>query len=273
MAIISDKKFSADVITTDKQVIENDNTGLNIKYSEQNGLIYDKGDTSLLLNPFDNYHMFTLYQSNQGSASIPIDLTNCGTVFLTFIAKNSEIRIEEFTNTNTKIDKVNGQVLFKITKEDARSILALSDNTFYISTKFINDNYESDETVLYTGRWANYSTYNESSNASKINAIKEELDIERAQVDELRKQLNSAYEEIESYKKQVNSLNEQMTSMIMEYSGSVSSVQAIDLDEYLSSMSEQIQNNVAERAGLSLKSLQQAANSSLSSTTISSKLK
>ena len=32
---------------------------ISIKYSQKNSLVYNKGDVSLLIHPFDNYHLFT----------------------------------------------------------------------------------------------------------------------------------------------------------------------------------------------------------------------
>lgn len=226
---------------------------VSIKYSQKNSLVYSKGDVSLLIHPFDNYHLFTLYQSNSGTESKPIDLTNVGDLYLCFVAGETEIRIKEFedvaigneacvkTSTNNSVSEYRGksvgEVVFRISKDDARRILALSDDSFYITSKFINKtvngDFESDETVLYSGRWADYSTYNEQSIAAELATFKSEYN----KILSLYEQLQGEYATLnESYTKLKDDFSEAKKSIeALQNQPTISTVTAVDISDWLNS--------------------------------------
>ena len=240
---------------------------VSIKYSQKNSLVYSKGDVSLLIHPFDNYHLFTLYQSNSGTESKPIDLTNVGDLYLCFVAGETEIRIKEFddvvigneacvktsttcvkasttcvkTITNTRTSEYRGksvgEVVFRISKDDARRILALSDDAFYITAKFTNKtangDFESDETVLYSGRWADYSTYNEQSIAAELATFKSEYN----KILSLYEQLQGEYATLnESYNKLKDDFAEAKKSIeALQNQPTISTVTAVDVSDWLNS--------------------------------------
>ena len=108
-----------------------------------------QGDGTIRISPFDDYVSFTLFDDTEGEDS-PIDLSNVGTISLVFVGENDEIKIPNYTQVQN-IDLTQGQVLFRIDKENSKKILALDNNNFYISTQMIDENSASDETVLYTG--------------------------------------------------------------------------------------------------------------------------
>ena len=111
-----------------------------------------QGDAVIKISPFDDYFVFTLYDELDGEDK-PIDLSNVGSLYISFIGDNDEIRIPYYTNVQN-IDMSQGQVLFRISKDDSKKILALDNNNFYISTQMIAaDGSVSDETVLYTGKF------------------------------------------------------------------------------------------------------------------------
>lgn len=245
---------------------------VSIKYSKKNSLVYSKGDVSLLIHPFDNYHLFTLYQSNSGTESKPIDLTNVGDLYLCFVAGETEIRIKEFedvvigneacvktsttcvkTNTNTRTSEYKGksvgEVVFRISKDDARRILALSDDSFYITAKFINKtangDFESDETVLYSGRWADYSTYNEQSIAAELAIFKSEYNKLLSLYEQLQSEyatLNESYNKLKDdfaeAKKAIESLQNQPT---------VATVSAVDVSDWLNNNISGAFSNMADK--------------------------
>ena len=126
---------------------------------------YGKGDVCLKINPFDSYRLFTLYEDWRGDDRVPIDLSNNQKLYLVFKSNNKEIRIPEYNtiDSNYIVDKVNGQVLFKISKKNAIDILAMDEKKFYITrlydtTDYTGDNVlSSDEEVLYNGVWKDES--------------------------------------------------------------------------------------------------------------------
>ena len=104
-----------------------------------NEMIYAKGDTCLLINPFDTYHLFRIYNNWNTDSKALLNLSDSGQrLYLVFKSKKTEIRIPEYENAGSSysVDKANGEVLFKITKENANNILAMSTNTFYLTRIF-----------------------------------------------------------------------------------------------------------------------------------------
>lgn len=99
----------------------------------------------LEITPFDNHYMFTLLdESNE--LLIPIDLINVGSIFLVFSDDKDEIRIPQHPNTNL-YRLIQGEVLFKINKDQARLILNKKISTFSI----INQLENGETSCLYTG--------------------------------------------------------------------------------------------------------------------------
>ena len=98
-------------------------------------VVYGKGDVCLKINPFDNFRLFTLYEDWRNDDRKPLDLSGNQKLYLVFKSKNKEIRIPEYDtiDSNYTVDKVNGQVLFKISKKNAVDILAMNTNIFYIT--------------------------------------------------------------------------------------------------------------------------------------------
>lgn len=145
-----------------------------------------QGDGAIRISPFDDYFIFTIYD-DVDNESTPIDLSNVGTINLVFIGATDEIRIPNYTRVDN-VDLSQGQVLFKIGKEDSKKILALDNKNFYVSTVMVDNNGESDESVLYTGT---FLSYNEAAKKSLTD-----------QLDELRlkytKEIAKLQEEIES---------------------------------------------------------------------------
>ncbi len=157
-------------------------------------VVYGKGDICLKLNPFDNYRMFTLYEDWRSDDRKPIDLSGDQKIYLVFKSNNKEIRIPEYdmTDEDYVVDKVNGQVLFKISKKNAIDILAMKNNTFYITrvydtTDFSGENVtNSDEEVLYTGLWKDESSNTVDNYTSQIKNLMSILEDRNKQIRDLQ---------------------------------------------------------------------------------------
>lgn len=112
-----------------------------------------QGDGVIRISPFDDYIIFTLFDESGEDGELkdtPIDLSNVGVLTLVFVGANDEIRIPNWTQVQ-EVDLSQGQVLFRISKEDSKKILALDNKNFYVSTRMEDDSGVSDESVLYTG--------------------------------------------------------------------------------------------------------------------------
>jgi hypothetical protein len=133
-----------------------------------------QGDGSIRISPFDDYFLFTLYDEKDGQ-NVPIDLSNVGTVYISFIGTNDEVKIPNYTNVN-EINMSGGQVLFRISAENGKRILGLNTNNFYISTKMIGESgTTSDESAIYTGTFSPISVAARQSLTSQIEAVRTSL--------------------------------------------------------------------------------------------------
>jgi uncharacterized protein YoxC len=199
--------------------------------------ILPQGDGNIRISPFDDYFLFTLYDEIDGE-NVPIDLSNVGTVFISFIGNNDEIKIHNYTNVED-IDMSSGQVLFKISKEDGKKILSLDNNNFYISTLMTSeDDSESDESIIYTGTFSKLTDETKKSLTSQINEItkeySKELGILQQQNADLQTQVNSLRQIINEQSVSIDSLNssnEEMTNEISELTKSVESRRLTELQK------------------------------------------
>ena len=143
-----------------------------------------QGDATIRISPFDDYFLFTLFDEIEGEDT-PIDLSNVGDIFINFIGQSDEIDIKNHTQVE-EIDLAQGQVLFRITRNDSKKIIALDNNNFYISTKMISpeDGSVSDESILYQGIWLAAADANRTSLTSQIEDQRIEYSIELAAKDE-----------------------------------------------------------------------------------------
>ena len=187
--------------------------------------VYSKGDTCLLINPFDTYHLFRVYNNWNSDNRTLLDLADNGQkLFLVFKSKNTEIRIEEYVNSGSKYktDKTNGEVLFKITKENATKILSMSSNTFYITRVFEkfdnkgNTVYTSGEEVLFTGNWADENKWSGACLTAAVESLKKQLEAANAQILELTRLVNEYKLKIDSLTDENSSLRERVDSLESE---------------------------------------------------------
>lgn len=187
--------------------------------------IYAKGDTCLLINPFDTYHLFRIYNNWNTDSRELLNLTDNGQkLYLIFKSSKIEIRIPEFESagSNFQVDRANGEVLFKITKENANNILAMSSNTFYITRVFEyydNDGsviYTSSEEVLFTGNWADESKWTSQSLTAMVNSLKKQLEAANAQILSLTQLSNEYKLQIESLMNENSSLQERVATLEAE---------------------------------------------------------
>lgn len=182
-----------------------------IEQLASNSTMYYRGDECMEIAPFDNYYMFTLFRESddgQPDDSVPLDLTNTGSLFLSFADGDNTVRVENYREAEN-IDAANGEVVFRIGKEDARRILSFSSRTFYVSAMMTDGRTSSDETVLYSGEWVEFSKGMKGSLTDTITSLKNTVLELQAKlqdaVDSYEAKLASAQSEIESLKADVES--------------------------------------------------------------------
>ena len=160
----------------------------------KNEKVYEQGDGIMKIAPFDNYYMFTIY-SELNLENVPVDLHNMGSFFLTFKDKSSEVKIENFKNTKD-VNPALGQILFRISQEEAEKILSLDTNIFYVTSFLRDENSKSDETVIYSGRFAEYNEANLNSLTDEIERLKNELNATKTEKLKNETELNSKITEL-----------------------------------------------------------------------------
>jgi len=191
-----------------------------------NSTIYGKGDVCLKLNPFDNFRLFTLYENWKSDDRTPLDLSNGQKIYLIFKSKNKEIRIPEYDLIDSEytVDKVNGQVLFKISKKNAIDILAMDTRVFYITRVYEVTDYtgdkvvSSDEEVLYTGLWKDESENTVDNYTSQLKAATDLLEDRNKQVKDLMETNAKLMKQNAEYAESLNTLQEENDKMSNEIS-------------------------------------------------------
>ena len=220
--------------------------------------ILPQGDGNIRISPFDDYFLFTLYDEKDGE-NTPIDLSNVGTIFISFIGNNDEIKIPNYTNVED-IDMSAGQVLFKISKENGKKILSLDNRNFYISTAMVSqDGTESDESVVYTGTFSKLTDEAKKSLTSQMNAIAEEYSIELSRLQQqnadLQTQVNSLNQTVNEQSVVIDSLNasnEELTNEITELTKNAESSKLIKLQKTakgIQAQAQQAKENAAQVIG------------------------
>ena len=182
-----------------------------------------QGDGTIRISPFDDYYVFTLYEDVDDEPT-PIDLSNVGEIFLSFIGNNDEIAIKNHTQVE-EIDQSQGEVLFKISKSDSKKVLALDNNNFYISTKMVDpvDNSISDESILYQGTFLAFDDESRVSLSKQLEDTRIEYSVELAKLKEeleaLKKENADLLIETEEDENTIQTLrasNEEMANEIEE---------------------------------------------------------
>lgn len=184
-------------------------------------VIHGKGDICLKLNPFDNFRMFTLYEDWRSDDRKPIDLSNGQKVYLVFKSKKKEIRIPEYDliNSDYSVDKVNGQVLFKISKKNAIDIMAMDTRIFYITRQYDVTDYtgnnimSSDEEVLYTGQWADESANTVDNYTTQLKNLMALLEERNKQIRDLQESNLRLMQQNADYAMRISELEDENSAL------------------------------------------------------------
>lgn len=197
-----------------------------IQQLASNSTMYYRGDVCLEISPFTNYYMLTIYKESTDSSvddSVPLNLTNLGRIYMSFLNGGEKIRIPNYTLAED-VDMANGEVVFRIPSEDAERILNFGNHTFYISTMIGDEVSGSDETVLYSGQWSDYATAMQTSLTetitslngtiaelnekianltetyeSKISDLENEVNVKQAEIDALNTRISELEKLLEEY--------------------------------------------------------------------------
>ena len=170
--------------------------------------IKNVGELALRISKFDSYRLFTLYE-NTNERKV-MDVSGDQKYYLVFKSPNKEIRIPEYEpNGYFEVDKVNGCILFKITKKNAEDILSLKtggQRIFHIVRVFEEkDSFGkvlnvTDEVEVYNGKWGDDAAFATFTTENKVDLLTKAL---ATQVDKNTIQLNDYKDLFEKYNAEV----------------------------------------------------------------------
>ena len=222
---LKDRKIESNSTFRDFNLITSPKKRTNVINYVKDEVPKPQGEGAIALSPFDDFFLFTVY-SEEDNTDIPMDLTSVGSVYLNFINGDEEIKIKNYENADG-IDMSRGQVLFKITKSQARKILLFSNNNFYISAKHQRGSDQSDETVLYVGKFYDMLSYQEnllrneyqnykSSSEIKISSLQTGLDTSSKLNSELQQQIAELQRSISRYESLYGKIREQLDIVLVK---------------------------------------------------------
>lgn len=171
------------------------------------------GDLALRISKFDSYRLFTLYENVKERKVM--DVSGDQKYYLVFKSPKKEIRIPEYDPKGFfEVDKVNGCILFKITKKNAEDILGMKtagEKIFHIIRVFEERDAfgkvlsVTDEVEVYNGRWGDDSAFNSFTTENKIDLLTKSL---AEQVDKNAALLNEYKDLLEKYNAEVDKTSE-----------------------------------------------------------------
>ena len=171
------------------------------------------GELALRISRYDSYRLFTLYE-NVNDKKV-MDVSGDQKHYLVFRSPKKEIRIPEYDpNGFFEVDKVNGCVLFKITKKNAEDILSMKNSgrkIFHIIRVFEEkDEFGkvlnvTDEVEVYNGKWGDDEDFSAYSTENKVDLLTKAL---AAQIDKNAKLLNEYNDLLEKYNLEVGKVSD-----------------------------------------------------------------
>ena len=166
------------------------------------------GELALRISEFDSYRLFTLYENVKERKVM--DVSGNQKYYLVFKSPKKEIRIPEYEpNGYFEVDKVNGCVLFKITKKNAEDILSMKtagEKIFHIVRVFEEtDEFGrvlsvTDEVEVYNGKWGDDNAFSAYSTENKVDLLTKSL---ASQIDKYANLLNEYNDLLEKYNDEV----------------------------------------------------------------------
>lgn len=171
------------------------------------------GELALRISKFDSYRLFTLYENIKERKVM--DVSGDQKYYLVFKSPKKEIRIPEYDPKGFfEVDKVNGCILFKITKKNAEDILSMKtagEKIFHIIRVFEERDAfgkvlsVTDEVEVYNGRWGDDYAFNSFTTENKVDLLTKSL---AAQVDKNATQLNEYKDLLGKYNEEVEKTSE-----------------------------------------------------------------
>ena len=171
------------------------------------------GELALRISKFDSYRLFTLYENIKEKKVM--NTSGDQKYYLVFKSPKKEIRIPEYDPKGFfEVDKVNGCVLFKITKKNAEDILSMrtaGEKIFHIIRVFEEKDAfgkvlsVTDEVEVYNGKWGDDYDFSQFSTENKVDLLTKAL---AAQIDKNAKLFSEYNDLLENYNAEVKKVSD-----------------------------------------------------------------
>lgn len=143
-------------VTQENIVIGKDGNLVSETSSPTSTTVFGQGKAKILIDPFDNFYKFTVYNVKGTTTPEILDLGNSLTYFLVFLDKSGQsVKVENIKNKTSISNPTTGQIAFKLVDTNSKKVLGFSSREFYI----ISRTPDGIETKLYSGTWQNQSEY------------------------------------------------------------------------------------------------------------------
>jgi hypothetical protein len=155
------------ISVTQENIVVGKDGNLLSETSSPNALtIYGQGKARILVDPFDNFYKFTVYNLKGTTTPEILDLGNSLTYYIVFLDKSGQsVRVENIKNKTSISNPSTGQIAFKLVDTNSKKVLGFTSREFYI----ISRTPDGVETKLYSGTWQNQSEFTASlSTASAL---------------------------------------------------------------------------------------------------------
>ena len=121
--------------------------------------VYGQGKAKIVIDPFDNFYKFTVYNITGGQTPEILDLGNSLTYYIVFLdASGQSVRVENIKNKTTISNPSTGQISFKLVDSNSKKVLGFTNREFYIISKTP----DGIETKLYSGSWQTQAEFTAS---------------------------------------------------------------------------------------------------------------
>jgi hypothetical protein len=137
--------------------------------SASNSQIFDNGLGRVVIPNNTSYLKFNIYQKSNNINS-SIDLSGLGDFILTFTTNQGEsLDIQEFPSPF--VSKSKGEIVFRVTENEAKNILGFANKTFNIFLK--ND--KGEETFLYSGKFYSVEEFQNIAETDTVTKAQQQI--------------------------------------------------------------------------------------------------
>ena len=194
--------------------------------------IYSNGLAKILIPDSTSFLKFTIYQKGESKTNIPLNISGIGDLSISFKSDSGdEISISEYPTTATNATR--GEIIFKLTQEQSKNILGLSNRTFRIY--LINE--KKEKTFLYSGKYYSTEEWMNLSINDKISSLNKVITTLRNNMNNLTKTVRSQSETIDVLNSKISSYNKALAS---------SSAENLEDDERIRILTDNLDSNVNE---------------------------